>query len=263
MIAGHTVAGVSADAQGCTFGSTSYPVALSDTTHIAIWDTAGLNEGENGNVPPAQAMRNLQDLVGNMQGGISLLVYCIRASRFREIWKINYDLFVNIICQGQVRVVLVVTGLEDESPMEKWWEENGGEFSIHGMRFDDHACITSTRGKLKGGVHMYQEEFSESERETRRLILDNCKYQPWVMNRERWMRNIQVKMRAYYEQEARLAQQSRTPQPNAIAGSVERVEVRHGRERGQINAESILPAVLNLFATLLSIFLGPGAVRVR
>ncbi|KAF5378185.1 hypothetical protein D9615_007551 [Tricholomella constricta] len=250
LIAGRAIAGVSGDAQGYTFGSTAYTVFIDDgsgTMQVTFWDTAGLNEGEHGTVPAVRAMKNLQELVGNLSGGLSLLVYCIRGSRFRRIWKVNYDLFAGIICQGRVPVVLLVTGLEDESPtMENWWTENGAEFAKHGMRFNGHACITSTRGKqLKSGEYMYEEEYEESEKVARKLISDYCVGSPWVMDSRAWISEITSKMASYYETDL-----SEHPERR---GETEGRRSEARQIGGQIAAGgSHLPIILEFIVTCLS-----------
>ncbi|KAG5638124.1 hypothetical protein H0H81_001727 [Sphagnurus paluster] len=207
LIAGTTVAGVSGEAQGSTFESRAYPITINDQI-INFWDTAGLNEGEHGTVPAQQAMRNLKDLVTVLGDGLSLLVCCIRAARFRTIWKVNYELFVRIICQHRVPVVLVVTGLENETPMEGWWRENGMEFAKFGMHFHGHACITSTRGKqLKTGEYMYQEEYDESVHVIRRLVADRCVGEPQTMPSET---EITSTMAGYFYQNSEQANRYRS-----------------------------------------------------
>lgn len=198
MIAGSSVAGVSSDALGFTFKSKCHAVSLGGR-QIKLWDTAGLNEGEHGTIPAEQAMRNLQDLVHRLNGGVSLLVYCVRGTRFRDISKINYDLFCGIICQKQVPIVLVVTGLEHESPMESWWRENGREFLEHRMDFAGHACITATKGKLmKSGEHMFAEEFEESTQAVQNLIRNHCNDAPWIMDEKAWLKEITSQLASYY-----------------------------------------------------------------
>lgn len=202
MLAGSSVAGVSSDALGYTFGSESYTISINGEP-VKLWDTAGLNEGEHGTVPAELAMQNLQNLVRDLKGGVSLLVYCIRGTRFRDIMKINYDLFCSIICQNKVPVVVVVTGLENESPMETWWVENGGQLSSHGMNFVGHACVTTTRGKqLKSGEHIFEDEYEESEGKTRKLITDHYLRAPWVVDERTWLGDITSKLARYYEQQA-------------------------------------------------------------
>ena len=145
-----------------------------DERPVRLWDTAGLNDVEEGTVPAKVAMQNLRHLVGALREGIALLVYCIRATRFRPNLKENYDLVHGTICQGKVPVFIVITGLENEVPMNAWWAQNEAEFSRKGMSFDGHACVTSTRGKRKesSGRHMYDQEFQESQRVLRKLIKD-------------------------------------------------------------------------------------------
>ncbi|KAG5641114.1 hypothetical protein DXG03_005977 [Asterophora parasitica] len=251
MIAGRAVTDVSGDAQGYTFRSTSHSISIDDgksaPTKVTLWDTAGLNEGEHGTVAAVQAMKNLQELVGSLAGnGLSLLVYYIRGSRFRTIWKTNYDLFSGTICQEKVRIVLVITGLENESPMENWWRENGNMFERHGMRFDGHVCVTSTRGKAgKDGKYMYEEEYGESEVAARRLVLDRCMRAPWVVEERQWRADIKQRMTEYYKRE------SRSPPVQRRSESVDRpTEVRHmGRQEG----DSPLPTFLNFLLDCLRI----------
>jgi hypothetical protein len=201
MLAGQTIAGVSGDALGCTFGSQAHDVSISGH-RVKLWDTAGLNEGEHGTVPAEQAMQNLQDLVHNLKGGVNLLVYCIRGTRFRDIMQINYDLFCSIICQNSVPIVIVVTGLENESPMESWWDENGAQLKAHGMTFAGHACVTTTKGKqLKSGEYVFEEEFEESEGKTQKLVTDHYLRKPWIMNERAWLADITSKLAGYYEQQ--------------------------------------------------------------
>lgn len=146
MLADGDVASTSNHPEGCTFESKAYPITI-DGVSYTIWDTAGLNEAEAGTVPAGVALHHLQDLVGNLSaGGLSLLVYCIRGSRYRDILKVNYDLFWGIICRGEVPIVLVVTGLENEVPMDGWWDENEKQFTRRDMKFSGHASLSRLFG---------------------------------------------------------------------------------------------------------------------
>lgn len=193
MLSGMEIAGTSGDAVGCTFENTGYTICIpsigetKDAKEIMVWDTAGLNEDENGTIPPETAMENLHRLVENLKSGLNLLVYVVRGCRLGKVIKPNYDIFVTGICRGKVPVVLVITGCEDESPMENWWSDNKGILDAHGLYFKDHACITSSRGKLKGGVHLLEEEYQESEEAVRRVVMDNLLASPWVEDNRRWM----------------------------------------------------------------------------
>jgi GTPase SAR1 family protein len=167
------IAVVSNAALGCTLVSTRYPCRLCDEV-LMLWDTAGLVEGEFGNVTAGRAEDNLVGLLQTMEGGVSLLVYCIRARRFRTIIKSHYELFFEKTCGRKVPIVLVVTGLENEEFMEDWWVRNQQEFRRRGIHFTGHACITSTRGKaMAGGGHVFDDEYEESFKHLRGVIF-NC-----------------------------------------------------------------------------------------
>ncbi|CAA7263830.1 unnamed protein product [Cyclocybe aegerita] len=192
MLAGQSIAGVSNQALGGTFSSNPYDMTLNGALY-RIWDTAGLNEGDYGSVPADVALENLRTLVGNMSDGINLLVYCVRGTRFRDILKFNYDTFFRIICHGKVPIVIVITGLENESPMETWWNENHKELMEYGLKVDGHACVTATRGKR--GI--FEEEFKESQEKVRDLIIKTHSKTPWTADPERWWMDIIQKMQEY------------------------------------------------------------------
>jgi predicted GTPase len=202
MIAGENIAGVSNSALGYTFGSTDHEIGI-DGRSYRIWDTSGLNEGEHGTVPGEEAMKNLKDLVHRLKdGGVSLLVYCIRGTRFRDILKENYDVFAGIICQDRVSVVLVITGLENEEPMENWWAENQQELEKQKLKFAGHACVTTTEGKAsqKSGKPIFEEEYRASQKLVRELICRCCPEYPWLMNdEEEWQTETSRRIERYYE----------------------------------------------------------------
>ncbi|KAK2459940.1 hypothetical protein APHAL10511_008025 [Amanita phalloides] len=201
MISGTESAMVSGAALGCTFQAVPHEIELSDRKY-RLWDTAGLNEGEKGNVSADRAIQSLQELVHDLRdGGVSLLVYCIRGSRIRDIVKINYDLFHTIICSGQVPIVVVITGLENEENMEDWWIDNAEDFHHRSMWFAGYACITATKGKVtKNGEHMFKEEYNQSVKLVRELIIAHCPEKSWKPDGSRWLGNIAEKMRQMYDQ---------------------------------------------------------------
>ena len=196
MIAGTACAAVSSAAVGCTFESVPYDVELS-ARQYRLWDTVGLNEGEHGSTSADRAIESLQELVSNLQyEGVSLLVYCIRGSRLRDIVKINYDLFSKMICAPAVPIVVVITGLENEDNMEDWWTENVADLKKRGMRFAGHACITTMKGKIvKDGQHMFEEEYNQSVRLVQKLITRHCLDMSWKPDGSRWLENIVETMR--------------------------------------------------------------------
>ncbi|KAF9444439.1 hypothetical protein P691DRAFT_343001 [Macrolepiota fuliginosa MF-IS2] len=199
MLSDSDVAIVSNGATGCTFENVRYNIKINGVERV-LWDTAGLSEGEAGSVPEDQALRNLRDLVWKLREGVSLLVYCIGGTRYRDILKVNFDLFTDIICQGTVPVVVVVTGLENEERMDNWWDDNKANLSRHRMDFQDYACITTTRGrKNKQGVHLFQEEYEMSKGAAKRLISKNCPQHPVRIadSDSQWVERITERMEQY------------------------------------------------------------------
>ena len=144
----------------------------------ALWDTTGLDDGTKGIVPAAKAESNLRSLLQKLTstGGIHLVVYCIRAGRFRNAHQRNYDLFYATVCRKKVPVALVVTGLEHhQGEMESWWAENEEVLRHHRMLFDAHACVTT----LDVENHVIQKRRSDSRRLLRELVARYSMFPPW------------------------------------------------------------------------------------
>jgi small GTP-binding protein len=182
MIAGHEIAATSSEAWGCTFERTEHVLDV-DGEQFRIWDTAGLDEGERGSAPSKVARRNLQELIGCLGDGLHLVIYCFRGTRFREILKINYNIFYELLCQKSVPIVAVVTGLEFEESMDSWWKDNERDLQNRGLWFDGHACVTTTKGKqLKSGEYMLEQEYVESQQAVRDLIKSKSSLAPLLLD---------------------------------------------------------------------------------
>ncbi|TFK35911.1 hypothetical protein BDQ12DRAFT_668280 [Crucibulum laeve] len=264
MLAGESLAGVSNQAMGYTFGSSGYLVTI-DSERYHLWDTAGLNEGDHGKVRGDTALRNLQELIYNLRHGVSLLVYCIRGSRFRDILKVNYDLFSNIICQSKVPIVIVVTGLENEDPMEGWWEQNAREFDEREIYFAGHACVTTSKGKkTKSGAYMFEDEYELSTTETRELIKKAALEVPWKIDGAEWMEKISEQVEAYYEKYNRRAEVKTTTAAQMkngargypSGGSSRRAGDRRSEESSVSNSEHASGESISVAVTLFNLFRG-------
>ena len=173
MLAGQAVAKVSNGAGGCTTSNQAYDISpVNDSSDsYRFWDTAGLNEGQEGNVP-RDAFPNLLKLVN--EHGVNLIIYCIRG-RLVDIVRINYGLFWEIICRKEVPIVLVVTGLEGEQ--DKWLKANRKTLDKMGMSFHGYACVTTTRGRND----VYEAEYEESAEKVWRLVREHCTRHSWHM----------------------------------------------------------------------------------
>ncbi|KDQ59832.1 hypothetical protein JAAARDRAFT_153927 [Jaapia argillacea MUCL 33604] len=190
MLAQSDIADTSSTAAGCTFQSQKYTIALGSDT-LNIFDTVGLNEGRGGTVSSNTAISNLYKLVRKMQDGVNLLVYVIRGPRITESTADNYRMFFEGFCQRKVPIVLIVTGLENEDPMDAWWDRNCQAFKKYGMEFSGQACVTTFRGKRdEDGYYMFDREYFESKPKVFDLILHSLLDSPWKMESTRWFASI-------------------------------------------------------------------------
>ncbi|KAG9316835.1 hypothetical protein JVU11DRAFT_2903 [Chiua virens] len=151
----------------------SYDIILPDSQglshHIRLFDTVGLNEPQFGRNQYLTAIENANTLICQLQrtGGIRLLVFCIRGGRITAVMQNNYHLFCDILCQNQVPVAFVITGLENEPSMEGWWETNVGQFEKYGLSCASHACITAIRGLND----CYARKYIDSQTTVRAMLL--------------------------------------------------------------------------------------------
>jgi len=176
-------AAVADQAEGVTFEYKKY-VKTIKKSEFNIFDTVGLNEGMEGRISADRAIQELHNLlyeISKKGGGISLLVFVMRAPRIRAMTQKNYQMFYENLCDKSVRIVLVVTGLEHRENMDSWWDENKEVFKRYGMVFEGNACITATRGKQRrDGGCAYDEEYGASKMKVEDLILRNAT-ESWKM----------------------------------------------------------------------------------
>ena len=185
MIVGRAVAKVSNSADGCTFQNESYGADISGST-FRIFDTVGLNEGDQGRVPHWKAIQELYTLIRQLDG-VSLLVFCMRG-RIRENTRANWILFNKVICAEKVPIIAVVTGLEDEANLDDWWgrKENKDAFRRYNMKPKAVGCIVSVRGDQ----NQYDAKYRASQKKLRNLIEISHRREPWSKEKEAWFARI-------------------------------------------------------------------------
>lgn len=130
MLMGMDVAPTTDGALGCALSSTAYRSTIGDQRYT-FWDTVGLNESDIGTVPDLEAVVALYHLLRKLDGGVSLLVFCMRKPK--NAWTAaqqNWELFKHIIGQDKVPAVIAVTHLEQEN-MDTWWMANQYVFAQH------------------------------------------------------------------------------------------------------------------------------------
>lgn len=141
LIAGKEIAPVSNGAAGCTLSFTPYTCPAVSGRNYHIWDTVGLDEADMERVSIDMAMKLIHNL--RDQGGVDLLLFCIRAPRITATSQMNYRLFYEVLCGSRVPIAFVITHLEQEADMEKWWERNIEAFETYGLKSAGHACVTA------------------------------------------------------------------------------------------------------------------------
>ncbi|EIW86066.1 hypothetical protein CONPUDRAFT_94334 [Coniophora puteana RWD-64-598 SS2] len=191
MLTGHPIAEISNEAQGCTFKFDWYPVDIGGETY-RIFNTAGLDEGVEGTMPPEDAIVQLYQLMTNLEGGISLIIFVMRGPRIKDASQRNWRLFYEIFCKQQVNAAIVITGLEQEDDMDDWWPRNKAHFYSYGMRPFGAAGITATLGKRKGNRYLFQEEYDESVAKVRKLIRDNAMPNPRCIDKVEWFADVML-----------------------------------------------------------------------
>jgi len=180
----------SSRAKGCTLESRNFDIDVGGHP-MTIWDTAGLNEGNAGQIPKSEAVVQLYKLLRKLSDGVSLLMFVMRAPRIKSSVPQNWKLFHEIICQKKVPIIIVITGLENKDNMDEWWWENKGAFQNYEIHPTGFACITAFRGKKnRDGGHKFDDEYEDSWERVQRLILSTCLTSPWCVLAVEWFKDI-------------------------------------------------------------------------
>ena len=165
LIAGREVAETSLDMVPCTMHWKEHPITFDGYTYN-VFDTMGLEENKLEKKQYLDAITNAYNLIAKLQdeGGIHMLLFCVRAGRFTSPIQNNYRLFYEFFCEKKVPIGLVLTGLEREPDMDNWWTKFKSSFDDHGVLVDGHACITAVNGPDERHQQLYEE--------SRRLVCD-------------------------------------------------------------------------------------------
>ncbi|KAG1737371.1 P-loop containing nucleoside triphosphate hydrolase protein [Suillus lakei] len=150
LMAGKDVAKTSNDLKSCTLRWQEYPIEF-DGESYEVFDTVGLEEPQLGIPQYLDAVENAYSLIQYLerQGGIDLLLFCMRAGRLSTTLQNNYRLFHEFLCDKKVPIIVVITCLENEiGEMDAWWKRNEEGFREYQIHVTGHACITAIRGNF-------------------------------------------------------------------------------------------------------------------
>ena len=148
LLVGQSVAEVSSSINSCTLDYRSYEINTG-LHQFLVWDTVGLNDVHVGRSVWGKAIESAVHLIRDLhrQGGVDLLVFCKTNGRPTPSESNNLRLFQEFLCEGQIPVAFIITHLEHQNPMEKWWDVNGeGLLKAYDLKTGavaGHACITS------------------------------------------------------------------------------------------------------------------------
>jgi len=175
LMAGEEKAKTSPDMERCTMCWKEFSIAF-DGFKYKVFDTIGLEEPQLGINEYLDAIYNARNLIMKLEseGGIDLLLFCVRAGRVSATLQNNYRLFYEWLCEKKVPIVLVLTGLEREQNMEDWWVRNKSTFDKFNIVVDGHACITAAN-KLDG---RHQELYQLSRQLVRDLVREHTHDKP-------------------------------------------------------------------------------------
>ncbi|KAG1745332.1 kinase-like domain-containing protein [Suillus paluster] len=168
------------DVQRCTLRWQGYPIGF-DGDLYKVFDTIGLEEPQLGIKEYLESVENAYKLVKELdkQGGIDLLLFCVRAGRVTATLQSNYWLFNEFLCEKKVPIVLAITHLEREQRMEDWWVRNQSTFDKYQIQVAGHACIT-TENRLDGRHRDLYEESRVKIRNLVKKITADGQKQSWI-----------------------------------------------------------------------------------
>jgi hypothetical protein len=159
LMAGCDRAKTSPGTELCTMQWEEYPIAFDDRVY-KVFDTAGIEDPHLDMKQYLDIIVNAYNLITklNQEGGIDLLLFCVRAGRVTTTLQTNYRLFYEWLCEKKAPIVLVLTGLEREKDnMEDWWNRNEQIIAKYEIRVAGHACITAANNLDGRHKQLYEE----------------------------------------------------------------------------------------------------------
>jgi len=179
LMAGEERAATSSDTQRCTTHWEEHSIACDGYNYLKVFDTVGLQKQQK---KPCEehpdAIEDARSLITKLdnEGGIDLLLFCVRGLKFVPTIESNYQRFYIELLGGEkkkkIPVVLVVTGLEREQNMEDWWTRNKDTLKSK-INVDGHVCITAAKNLDQGLYKQSRELISKLVKEHTQISLPN------------------------------------------------------------------------------------------
>jgi GTPase SAR1 family protein len=153
---------VSSAAIGCTFETVPFPLLMRNNIEYQFYDTAGLHEADRGTVTTDQALRNILTLLKSSKDGFSLLIFVVRIGSILQTDKLTYEIFVDALTLKKVPVLCVITGCENEDPMNDYAIRNKCHYEEKRMLFTDMVSVCFAKG---GPMEKFYKSLREDSRD--------------------------------------------------------------------------------------------------
>jgi len=178
LMAGEERAATSSDTPPCTTHWEEHSISC-DGYNYKVFDTVGLQEQQKSPCEKQpNAIEDARSLITKLdnEGGIDLLLFCVKALTFPPTIETNYRRFYTELFskkKKRIPIVLVVTGLEGEQNMEDWWTRNKDTLSKSKIVIDGHVCITAANNLDQGLYKQSRELISKLVKEHTEISLPN------------------------------------------------------------------------------------------
>jgi len=173
-----------------TFEHHPYYILPVHGRNFRFFDTAEVIEKELDTVGRSVAIVKLHNLIAGLDGGINLLMFCMRGPKINNATYQNWKIFHDILCKKKIPFVLVVTGLGGRN-MDEWWWDNRGTFEDQGIYPVETACITAIRGRtLRDGCRAFDEHYERSQVKLPNMILNRVLRHARHVDRIDWFSEV-------------------------------------------------------------------------
>ena len=155
--------GSGSNARGCTLETTEVEFYRNGTKYI-FFDTAGLNEANEGQVNHSDALKKLIDLIYKAKEGFNLVLFVRRSDVYKITDQQNYDLIIKSILGERGKFMCVNTYGEqfasDANDQNRFWLDNKEELSGRGLIFHDGISACVAQYSKNASFKLVYQEFS-------------------------------------------------------------------------------------------------------
>ncbi|CAF1394896.1 unnamed protein product [Adineta ricciae] len=184
---------------GCTMDNAKVTGSIKGYPDLTInlYDTAGLSESTDGNVPTSTAFVQLIKLAYAIPNGINLLICCHSNPRIStEQFKANYRIFIENLCEHRIPCLFVRTNCDHDNPPNKWWIENCDDIKNKlKYKFIDGVCVSTIKSSPTN-PNVVLNQYLISRINVIRAITTHALRAP--ISIDSWKRKVMIMVRSSY-----------------------------------------------------------------